>query len=197
MNDIRYWTCCIGPVDSSELPNGGADNPPRSAASEAVVTMIGRDPELVTSGWGDREPTDDRIARLEAENAELLDRLATTARYTTDLLSSGCAVDHGRAPLTDFAGCVVCLKAENARLRECLEHSIRLARPTYIVPDIASREKTIKRFREALNWIAQQPCARRPDDAEGYTPCSETDDCVTEWCLSCYARAALAQEDKP
>lgn len=44
--------------------------------------------------------------------------------------------------------------------------------------------------REALAWIAQQFCDRT-NDADKRV-CPESGDCLTEWCLSCYAGAHLA-----
>lgn len=49
-----------------------------------------------------------------------------------------------------------------------------------------------KRLREALEWIGQQFCERSPAGSSWL--CAESGDCITEWCLPCYARAALGVE---
>ena len=48
-----------------------------------------------------------------------------------------------------------------------------------------------RRMEEALKWIAQQP----HDLKYAPCPCAETDMCITEYCLSCYARTALEVSD--
>lgn len=58
-----------------------------------------------------------------------------------------------------------------------------------ILPAIQER---FKRYRSALNHIANQFCDRAPEDGETpYTPCTESGDCITEYCFPCYARAML------
>ena len=59
----EYWICIIGPVKRSELPNNGADSPPRMAAQDAVIKMIGKQPEC-WSGWGCSEKTKDKILNV-------------------------------------------------------------------------------------------------------------------------------------
>ena len=63
--------------------------------------------------------------------------------------------------------------------------------------DDALSVKQCERCREEvdghLRWIAQQPCQRALDDAT-IRVCPVSGDCVTQWCLSCYARAALGLE---
>jgi len=49
--------------------------------------------------------------------------------------------------------------------------------------------------RAALAWIAQQPCTMDAEGASDNTDCTETGACATEYCLSCYARAALRGEE--
>ena len=51
--------------------------------------------------------------------------------------------------------------------------------------------KTMKigRDREHLEWIGQQFCDHTKD--ADVRVCPESGDCLTEWCLSCYAWAAL------
>ena len=47
----EYWTCVVGPCESSKLPNG-ADFPMRQAIKQVVFNMTGEYPENVWSGWG-------------------------------------------------------------------------------------------------------------------------------------------------
>jgi len=49
-------------------------------------------------------------------------------------------------------------------------------------------EEENRRLRDALHWIAQQ----LHDKRYGSRRCAETDWCITEYCLSCYAKATLA-----
>lgn len=68
--------------------------------------------------------------------------------------------------------------------------------------ELALAEETIKNglkrerlLGEALQFVADQQC-QTPIEYEGgggYTECSETDKCVTEYCLPCYAKAHLKQ----
>ena len=58
-------------------------------------------------------------------------------------------------------------------------------------------EAAIEPWRDKLTWIAQQFCRHdakgscEGTDSQPEVLCSETGSDVTEWCLSCYARAAL------
>lgn len=47
---------------------------------------------------------------------------------------------------------------------------------------------TIAELRKHLKWIADQPCCGSWEDRD----CKDTEDCITEWCLPCYARQAIA-----
>ena len=49
------------------------------------------------------------------------------------------------------------------------------------------------RLRGHMRWIARQFCERTSD--ADVRVCPSSGDCLTEWCLSCYAKAAL--EEKP
>lgn len=55
----KYWVCIIGPVDEKELPSG-ADAPPRCAAENAIIKMIGKQPKC-WSGWGCKQNTFEKI----------------------------------------------------------------------------------------------------------------------------------------
>ena len=50
----------------------------------------------------------------------------------------------------------------------------------------------VARLRAALEWIGTQPCSRAPEDDGTERHCPTSGDCITEWCLPCYARAAHA-----
>jgi len=52
--------------------------------------------------------------------------------------------------------------------------------------DLLTEVKRLREAREALEWIAQQFCTIYDD-----SDCLQTDHCVTEYCLPCYARAVL------
>lgn len=58
----EYWVCIIGPVERKELPDG-ADGPPRAAAVDAIIEMIGRQPDECGSGWGCTEETKKAIEK--------------------------------------------------------------------------------------------------------------------------------------
>lgn len=52
----------------------------------------------------------------------------------------------------------------------------------------AELEEENRKLRDALQWIAQQPHDKR----YGSRRCTETDLCITEYCLPCYAKATLS-----
>jgi hypothetical protein len=58
--------------------------------------------------------------------------------------------------------------------------------------DLADLRAAGEKLAEAMQWIAQQPCQHDAEGASDALPCSETGACITEWCLPCYAVAALA-----
>lgn len=49
-----------------------------------------------------------------------------------------------------------------------------------------------KHLKKALRWIAGQFCKMEAEGSNESTDCVETDACVTEFCLPCYARVALS-----
>lgn len=59
----EYWVCIIGPVERKELPDG-ADCPPRAAVQNAIIKMIGRQPDECASGWGCTEETKNAICNV-------------------------------------------------------------------------------------------------------------------------------------
>lgn len=48
---MRVWECKVVIVDDDELPDG-ADQPMRKAVRAAVNELIGRDEDVLFSGWG-------------------------------------------------------------------------------------------------------------------------------------------------
>jgi hypothetical protein len=55
-----------------------------------------------------------------------------------------------------------------------------------------------KLMREGLLWIADQFCDRTKPDHRRTKACRESGDCITEWCLPCYAEAVLEHvADRP
>lgn len=57
--------------------------------------------------------------------------------------------------------------------------------------DIIDRVESLRRWalhlESSLDWLAQPPCWTGP----AFPDCSETELEPTEWCSSCYAKAAL------
>ena len=51
-----------------------------------------------------------------------------------------------------------------------------------------------KSLKEALDWIAIQPCTKDAEGSDDGVPCYETGCCCTEWCLPCFAKQALEGE---
>ncbi len=68
---------------------------------------------------------------------------------------------------------------------EAAEAGIALAKQN--VELIAVRD----RLREGLKWIGQQFCQRTMESDALARPCSNSGDCITEWCLPCYAKKIL------
>ena len=48
---LEYWSCEIGPIDRSKVPNGG-DYPLRSVIEKKFMEMFGEQAETCSSGWG-------------------------------------------------------------------------------------------------------------------------------------------------
>lgn len=48
---MRVWECKVVIIDADELPDG-ADKPMRDAVRTAVNELIGRDEDVLFSGWG-------------------------------------------------------------------------------------------------------------------------------------------------
>ena len=81
------------------------------------------------------------------------------------------------------------LMAEGA-IRRAMEAEVEVERLTKQLQKIGS-EKV--RLREALVWVARH----LPHDKKyGLRPCIETDMCITEYCLSCYAMAVLRRGEE-
>ena len=53
----------------------------------------------------------------------------------------------------------------------------------------------VRDLEEHLRFIGCQPCDNAPANSSEYVPCAETGDCITEFCLPCYAAAVVSPED--
>ena len=62
----EYWTCTIGPIDRSKVPQGG-DSPLRMAVQEAFEKMLGEYAETCSSGWGMKQKEYDKISKLRCK----------------------------------------------------------------------------------------------------------------------------------
>jgi hypothetical protein len=73
------------------------------------------------------------------------------------------------------------MKADNDRLQ---------ARVAELEAELATVRTRAENLEESMRFIGLQPCARAAG-APGLLVCSETGDCVTEWCWPCYAKAIV------
>jgi len=55
-------------------------------------------------------------------------------------------------------------------------------------------EHPLSKALEGLRWVALQTCTFDAEGASDDTPCTETEACLTEYCLSCYAQVVLRSE---
>ena len=55
----KIWTCKIGEVDDSALPDG-SDAPMRQAIQRAYRELTGQDPKFIFSGWAGELTTYER-----------------------------------------------------------------------------------------------------------------------------------------
>jgi hypothetical protein len=54
------------------------------------------------------------------------------------------------------------------------------------------------RMRKGLKWVADQHCESSPCGQGGAHICRDSGDCLTEWCLPCFAEAVLrGVDDRP
>ena len=58
--NLEYWFCKIGPIDRSEIPDGG-DGPLRSAVEDKFIDMFGEQAKTCGSGWGLKEEMKTRL----------------------------------------------------------------------------------------------------------------------------------------
>ena len=81
---MNSWSCKIGEVDPSGVPNGG-DGPMRKAVAAAYRELTGVEPEFIFSGWGaqltegERAVVENRLPDRDKEIAEaqaLLDEVS-------------------------------------------------------------------------------------------------------------------------
>lgn len=73
------------------------------------------------------------------------------------------------------------MKADNDRLQ---------AHVAELEAELATVRTRAENLEESMRFIGLQPCARAAG-APGLLVCSETGDCVTEWCWPCYAKAIV------
>lgn len=68
----EYWVCVVGPVERDNLPEMGADGPPRYAVEESVEQMLAEHGALdsndfrISSGWGVSSETAERVEKIVA-----------------------------------------------------------------------------------------------------------------------------------
>jgi hypothetical protein len=76
-NDLRYWSCEIGPIKIDKLPFG-SDGPLRSAVQNKFIEMFGHQAETCSSGWGLTEEMKTRldiISLLPITDPETLEKI--------------------------------------------------------------------------------------------------------------------------
>ena len=88
-------------------------------------------------------------------------------------------------------------KASREKLLEGLRYQgsitqALLSQQERTVDDLAAMTERANYYREHLQFVSWQ-CCERTDDGD-VRVCPESGDCVTEYCLPCYARAALKEE---
>src|SRR5262245_22494420 len=98
MSDLRakkIWSCKIGEVDQTDLPDG-MDNPMRRAVAAQYRAITGREPEFIFSGWG-AELTEPERAVVENRlpDAALSGRDASAQEQETrEQLAPGATIVH-------------------------------------------------------------------------------------------------------
>lgn len=80
------------------------------------------------------------------------------------------------------------LTARIYELEDLLPSAIVTAERDTYAEQLAEALALLGEHREALGWIAQQACEYQVGDGE---VCLMTSNCVTEWCLPCYAKQSL------
>ncbi len=101
------------------------------------------------------------------------------------------ACDHA-VDITVIATANESLRTENERLKQVDADNEELRASTSgaylqgLEQEIARLQVEAAATREALDWIALQPC-----EIDGETPCTERGDCITEYCWPCYCRTIL------
>lgn len=63
-NELVYFTCTIGPICRSLVPDGG-DFPMRQAVKEAYLDLIGENAAMCSSGWGRTTEVSKLIDKLD------------------------------------------------------------------------------------------------------------------------------------
>ena len=112
----KIWTCKIGEVEPSLLPDG-ADHPMRVAVCSAYELLTGQEPEFLFSGWGgslteaeravveERMPRPDPYRELQ-EAAEAAEETLTRQGYSENDIDTrgGAALMALRAALASVKG---------------------------------------------------------------------------------------------
>ncbi len=65
----EYWSCFIGPIDRSRVPDGG-DFPIRQAVKNAYYDMFGGYAPVCNSGWGINQELYNKITKIRFEHFE-------------------------------------------------------------------------------------------------------------------------------
>jgi hypothetical protein len=78
----EYWLCVVGPVERSDVPDGGGDLPMRIAVSNALEELVPSAGGVVlSSGWGVSEEQRERVMHaLYAEHS--VQRIGLLARIS-------------------------------------------------------------------------------------------------------------------
>jgi len=86
-------------------------------------------------------------------------------------------------------------EAKGVRIEETdlvrLMHEWQAAHDRAIEERVWAQEE-LRRLRDDMLWIAGQPCDRT--EQAGVRICPESGDCLTEWCLPCFATASVNHE---
>lgn len=68
--------------------------------------------------------------------------------------------------------------------------------PAQTKADLVTAQARVRELEGNLQWIADQSCTYDAENAREWFPCTDTSACLTEYCLSCYARAVLATRNE-
>ena len=75
MKEVKnYWSCEIGPIERSKVPDGG-DGPLRSAVQNRFIEMFDEQAEICSSGWGLTEEMKTRLDIISHSDLEVLKKI--------------------------------------------------------------------------------------------------------------------------